>query len=291
MEWTGNREIDHKINVGNATKIELNPRQISFHYRELAWKKFKEMKDKKIIDSSNSFGSSPVVLVKRKDGDFRFCQGYRQLNAITIKDSISVPLIVDLLDYTVDSSWFSTIDSKTGYWQISLEPTDREKEAFAIGNELWQYRVWPFGLCNAPALFLRIMSKVLQELLNVCLVYLHDIIVLEINLKVVFTGLTEGNLKVNDKKCHLFQKEVFFLGHIVNSEEFHCQPEKIKWVSDWIIPTEILQLQSFLGLCLYYRKLIPNSATIAKPLHKLTKKNKPIIWNTECDLALHKLKR
>lgn len=137
-----------------------------------------EMKEKGAIEESQSPWTSPIVLVKKKDGTLRFCMDYRKLNEATIKDSFPLPRIEDLFDHLSGNVWFSTLDLKSGYWQVKIRPEDKEKTAFPIGKGLWQFTVMPFGLCNAPATFERLMEKVLKKFLTkIYLVYLDDVII------------------------------------------------------------------------------------------------------------------
>ena len=124
-----------------------------------------QMEEQGVIEESNSPWSSPIVLVKKKDGKTRFCVDYRHLNGIAMKDSYPLPRIEDTLDALVGSSWFSTVDFQSGYWQIAIDENDKEKTAFSVGNGLWQFKVMPFGLCNAPATFERLMENVLSNLI------------------------------------------------------------------------------------------------------------------------------
>lgn len=232
--------MEHVINVKDSSLIKQIPRRIPIHLRKEVDKIIEEMKEQGVIEESQSPWVSPAVLVRKKDGALRFCVDYRKLNAITKKDSYPLPRIDDILDQLSGNSWFSTLDPKSGYWQIGVRPEDREKTAFSVGRGLWQFTVMPFGLCNAPATFERLMEKVLEGLLSrICLVYLDDIIIfassfnemLE-NFKKVFLRLNSVNLKVNPKKCILLAKNVKYLGHIVSSGGVSTDPEKISAVKD-----------------------------------------------------------
>jgi len=165
----------------------------------------------------------------------RLCVDYRKLNAVTKKDSYPLPRIDDILDQLSGNSWFSTLDLKSGYWQVKINLKDEEKTAFSVGNGLWQFTVMPFGLCNAPATFERLMEKVLHGLIpKICLVYLDDVIIFgksfsEIleNLKTVFLTLRNAGLRVNPKKCVHFTRSVKYLGHVISSEGVTTDPEKM----------------------------------------------------------------
>ena len=198
------------------------------------------MKSQGVIEESRSPWVSPVVMVKKKDGSLRFCVDYRKLNSITIKDSYPLPRVEDILDQLSGNSWFSTLDLKSGYWQVKLNSKDKEKTAFSVGNGLWQFNVMPFGICNAPATFERLMERVLQNILSkICLVYLDDVIVFSKtfeemieNLRKVFLRLRSANLKLNPKKCSLFGREVKYLGHIVSEQGITTDLEKISAVKN-----------------------------------------------------------
>jgi hypothetical protein len=213
---------EHSINLEEGNPIKQAPRRIPFQLRHEVEKILEEMKLQGVIEESHSPWVSPAVLVKKKDGSLRFCVDFRKLNAITKKDSYPMPRIDDLFDNLSGNSWFSTLDLKSGYWQVKLRSQDREKTAFSIGNGLWQFTVMPFGLCNAPATFERLMEKVLHQIINkICLVYLDDVIIFGktfedslANLREVFLRLREANLKLNPKKCSFFGRKVKYLGHI-----------------------------------------------------------------------------
>ncbi|UYV69258.1 K02A2.6-like [Cordylochernes scorpioides] len=169
----------HRINTGELKPIKQAPHRILLARRQETETLVKEMLDQNIIEPSSSPWVSPVVLVKKKDGSTRFCVDYRKLNDITKKDSYPFPRIDATLDTLAGSQWFSTLDLKSGYWQVEKHPDDKEKTAFTTGSGLWQFNVMPFGLYNAPATFERLMEAVLQGLATeTCMVYLDDIIVL-----------------------------------------------------------------------------------------------------------------
>ncbi|UYV73203.1 K02A2.6-like [Cordylochernes scorpioides] len=288
----------HRINTGESNPIKQAPHRIPLARRQEAETLVKEMLDQNIIEPSSSPWVSPVVLVKKKDGSTRFCVDYRKLNDITKKDSYPFPRIDATLDTLAGSQWFSTLDLKSGYWQVEMHPDDKEKTAFTTGSGLWQFNVMPFGLCNAPATFERLMEAVLQGLATeTCMVYLDDIIVLGknfeehlSNIEKVFKRLEASNLKLSPKKCKLFKKEVAYLGHIISAEGVQTDPEKTETVRMWPTPKDLTQLRSFLGLCTYYRRFIPGFSNIARPLHRLTESGRPFVWTPDCQRAMEKLK-
>ncbi|GBM17553.1 Retrovirus-related Pol polyprotein from transposon 297 [Araneus ventricosus] len=289
----------HRINTGDHPPIKQYPRRLPLARKEEADHLVKEMVDNGIIEESLGPWASPIVLVKKKDGSTRFCVDYRKLNEITKKDCYPLPRIDDTLDALNGSQWFTTLDLKSGYWQIEIRPEDREKTAFTTGQGFWQFKVMPFGLCNAPATFEILMETVLRGLSSeACLVYLDDIIVVGRtfeehlnNLRKVFQRLQKANLKLNLKKCRFFQKEVTYLGHVISAEGVKTDPEKIKAVVDWPRPETVHDLRSFLGLCTYYQRFVKNFSAIARPLHKLTEAKSNFNWTEECEKSFNSLKQ
>ena len=278
--------VKHDIVTGDATPVKQPPRRIPVSRREEAFKAIEDMEKQGIVEPSTSPWSSPVVLVRKKDGSTRFCVDYRRLNDVTQKDSFPLPRIDVTLDALNAATMFSTLDLKSGYWQVELEPSAKEKTAFSAGKGLWQFKVMPFGLCNAPATFERLMEAVLFGLpWKTCLVYLDDIIVhaasfndhIE-NLCRVLERLRRANLKLNPKKCRLFQQQVQFLGYTVSKHGISADQEKVKAVQSWPQPRSVREVRSFLGLCTYYRRFVPGFANIAKPLHQLSEKNAKFLW-------------
>ncbi|KAK6177716.1 hypothetical protein SNE40_015762 [Patella caerulea] len=299
LDIGGTNLVEHRINTGNAMPIKQPPRRIPLAKLQEAREEIEKMAKQGIISPSISPWSSPVVLVKKKDNSTRFCVDYRKLNDVTIKDSHPLPRIDDTLDALSGAKLFSTLDLKSGYHQVKLAESDKEKSAFSVyGSGLWEFNVMSFGLCNAPGSFERLMERVLKGLSwQICLVYLDDIIVysksfeqhLE-NLTKVFECLKQANLKLNPKKCHLTKEEVTYLGHIVSAQGIATDPAKIEAVKNWPVPVNVKQIRSFLGLCSYYRRFVKGFADIARPLHKLTEKARPFQWTEECHKAFQRLR-
>ena len=245
-----------------------------------------------VVQESNSPWASPIVLAKKKDGSLRFCVDYRRLNAVTRKDVFPLPRIDDLLDKMRGKSVFSTLDVKTGYWQIQMEENSREKTAFITSEGLYEFQVMPFGLCNAPATFQRLMQRILRSLEDFCSVYIDDVIVFSSSieehldhLKQIFARLQRVGLRLQPKKCIFGSQEVLYLGHLVSAKGIYPNPAKTKAVMEFPVPTNVKAVRRFLGLASYYRRFVANFAKVASPLHALTRQDIPFQWTAQCQEA------
>ena len=291
--------LQHRIDTGSSQPVHIPPRRIPQARREELKEMLQDMLEKKAIEHSDSPWSSPIVLVKKKDGTTRFCVDYRKVNEVTRKDAYPLPRVDDTLDTLAGSKFFSTLDLTTGYWQVEVAPQDQQKTAFTTPEGLYQFKVMPFGLCNAPATFQRLMDRVLGGLKwSSCLVYFDDIIVVGHtfqdhlhNLSKVLTHLRAAGLKLKPTKCRLCQCRVEFLGHIVSADGIATDPGKTNVVSNWPTPQSKKEVQQFLGLANYYRRFVKNFAGISKPLHRLTEKNVPFEWTRHCQSAFDELRK
>ena len=234
-----------------------------------------EMSDLGVIHWSESPYASNVVLVKKKDGSLRFCIDLRRLNSVTVRDAYALPRIDDTFDALSGAKWFSTLDLKGAYWQVEVAEEDKCKTAFSVHPlGFWECNRMPFGLTNAPATFQRLMGSAMGDLyLNSCLLYLDEIVVFSRTyeehlekLQKVFQRLEDKGLKLKPSKCKLFQKSIKYLGHIVSEDGVATDPEKIKTVKEWPIPSTAAELHSFLGFVGFYRRFILQFAKVAKPL-------------------------
>ncbi len=202
--------------------------------RQEAKKLLDDMLGRSVIQPSSSPWASPVVLVPKKDGSLRFCIDYQKVNSVTRKDAYPLPRVDDTLDILAGSKWFSTVDLLSGYWQVGVSPEDRDKTAFCTHEGLFEFRVMPFGLCNAPATFQRLMDAMLAGLKwSSCLVYIDDIVIPGksfpahlTNLCSVFDRLKEAGLKLKPRKCRLCLHKVNFLGHIVSANGIQTDTQK-----------------------------------------------------------------
>ena len=194
-----------------------------------------------------------MVLVKKSDGTLRFCIDYRKLNQITRKDSHPLPRITEALDSLGGAHYFSTLDLRSGYWQIEMEDDSKEKTAFITHNGLYEFNALPFGLCNRPATFQRVMTHVLRGLeWDICLVYIDDLIIFSrsfdnhlLHLVQVFKRLREANLRLKPSKCHFVKSEVEYLGHVVSADGLKPNPAKIRAFQEFPIPNNVTGVKAF----------------------------------------------
>ena len=291
--------LRHCIDTGNAVPIRQPVCRLPPQQRDNVRQLIGEMLEKGVVERSISPWASPIVLVRKRDGTMRFCVDYRKMNSITRKDAYPLLRIDATMDTLAGSQWFSTLDLLSGYWQVEVEETDREKTAFCTTEGLFQFRVMPFGLCNAPATFQRLIDLVLAGLQwSRCLVYIDDLIIVGKsfqehlrNLQEVLQRLREAGLKLKPSKCIFFQSSVKYLGHVVSREGVMADPDKVRKVATWPVPTSTKETQSFLGFASYYRRFIRDFAEIAKPLHRLTEKTAPFNWTVECQAAFQELRQ
>ena len=272
----------HMIDTENHKPFKETAYRVNPFKKEVIEKEIQDMLEKGVIRRSNSPWSSPVTLVLKPNGKWRFCIDYRKLNEITRKDNHPLPRIDTILEKFGGSKWFSTMDMTSSYWQIEMEEQDIEKTAFITHEGLYEWVVMPFGLTNALATFQRTMQLVLGELFyTIAPVYIDDIIVhsetfgKHLNdLEQVFERIRKANLKLGPEKCKFCFGEIKFLGHIIGKDGIKTDPAKIEKVKNYPRPVNLTQLRGFLGLAKYYRKFIKDFAKIAKPLNELTKGEK-----------------
>lgn len=309
------QQISHRIPLVDDTPVRVPHRRINPNQWQEVRDHLHTLLSQGIVRESSSPYASPVVVVRKRDGSIRLCVDYRALNSKTRKDAYPLPRIEEALDVLRGAKYFCSLDLSRGYYQVPVHEGDIEKTAFRIGTGgLYEYVRMPFGLCNAPATFMRLMDRVFgDENFQSLLIYLDDILIfgstfeetLE-RLDMVLTRLEEFNLKIKPSKCQLFKHRVRYLGHIVSKDGIQPDPEKIQCVLDWPLPASERELRRFLGLAGYYRRFIPHFAQIAAPLHALTsgpkrqkgrkvtpsKSTAPFttLWGQEHSVAFGKLK-
>ena len=283
---------DHAIDTGDAHPISCVPYRVSATERRIIMEKIAEMLKQGIIRPSFSPWAAPVVLVKKKSGEYRFCVDYRRLNSVTKRDVYPLPRMDDVFDRLAGAKFFSSLDLKSGYWQVPVAEADRSKTAFITPDGLYEFLRLPFGLNNAPSTFQRLMDRVLARLKwQMCLVYLDDVLVFgktfeehQKRLECVLIALEKAGLTLNVSKCIFATNRIFHLGHIIDEKGIRPDPEKISALVNFKIKN-VKSLRGFLGLASFYRRFVPEFAAIAHPLHSLLKKNSTWSWLADKELA------
>ncbi|CAF2268986.1 unnamed protein product, partial [Rotaria magnacalcarata] len=252
------------------------------------------------IQKTYSSWSSPVILVRKKEGTYRFVIAYRQLNNITERDSYPLPPIEETLNRLNGNTYFSKLDLKTGYHQIPIHSSDKEKTTFVTYNGIFHFNVMPQGLKNAPSSFRRIMYELLVNTRwDFCLVYIDDVIVFSqtfdqhvAHLNEIFSVLYNANLQLNPQKCSLFKDEINYLGHTINQQGIRPLQDNVESIIKLPTPTTPKQVHSFVQAANYYRDHIENFSKIAAPLYPYTKKNAIWKgWTPQMENAYNELKR
>lgn len=291
--------VKHKIDTGDHAPVKQPPRRVPMHKKHIVQEELDKMLAKGVVEECDGPWSSPIVLVTKKDNTSRFCIDYRRLNSLTKKDAYPLPRIEENLDALEGATRFSTLDLISGFWQVEVEPEDRDKTAFTIGGGgLYRFVTMPFGLCNAPATFERLMERVLRGLQwKIAVLYIDDVVVYSATvdehfdrLNLVLDRFRGAGLRLKPSKCCLLAERVEFLGHIVSAKGVEVDPGKIARVKDWPEPRNLREVRSFVGLCAYYRRYVPNFSTICKPLFLLTKKGEPFVWGPAQKSAMSRMK-
>ncbi|KAK1612104.1 hypothetical protein QYE76_035777 [Lolium multiflorum] len=245
------RKFDHHIPLLPGTKpVNVKPYRYAPHQKTEIEKQVAEMIARGIIQESSSPFASPVLLVRKKDGTWRFCIDFRALNSITIKNKYPMPVVDELLDELAGAQWFTKLDLRSGYHQIRLKPADQHKTAFKTHQGLFEFKVMPFGLTNAPATFQNAMNSLFADLMRKCvLVFMDDILIYSpsmsehlVQLRQVLHILQQNQLSIKRSKCMFAQQQLEYLGHIISKEGVATDPSKIKVVQDWPVPTNVKQI-------------------------------------------------
>ena len=288
------RNVQHVIDTGDAAPVTRAPYKMSPAELDELKKQLDELLKKGHIKPSTSPWGSPVLFVKKKNGSMRMCVDYRALNKLTIRNKYPLPRIDECLERLTGATYFTSLDLTSGYHQVRIREEDVEKTAFNTRYGQYVFRVLPFGLCNAPPTFQKMMNDVLADCLDkFVLVYLDDILIYsksasdhERHVKYVLKKLQDAQLVINQKKCSFYKRQVSFLGYKVSGHGIEPSSEKVQVIQDWKTPGNVQEVRQFIGLAQYYRRFIPNFASIAAPITDLTRgtgaKRRPIIWTDQC---------
>ena len=262
---------------------------------------------KRLIEPSTSPFGAPILFVEKKTGDLRMVVDYRALNKVTVKNRYPLPRIDDLFDKLFGAKYFSCLDAASGFHQILLKDEDKPKTAFRTPFGHYQFRVLPFGLTNAPATFQAVMNNLFNppkynadgsinpkhKLSEFALVFIDDIVIFsksaadhKLHLEAVLAELRHNNILIKSSKCVWGQTELPYLGHIIGRDGIKPDPKKVQSVLNWPTPTNLREVQQFLGLTNLFIEFIQGYANMTKPLTDLTRKNVPFDWTSSSFKAL-----
>nr|GEW93299.1 putative reverse transcriptase domain-containing protein [Tanacetum cinerariifolium] len=285
-------------NAGAALVARAPYRLAPSEMKELSIQ-LQELLEKGFIHPSSSLWGAPVLFVKKKDGSFKMCIDYRELNKLIVKNRYPLLRINDLFDQLQGSSVYSKIDLRSGYHQLCIKEEDNPITTFRTRYGHFEFQVMPFGLTNAPAVFMDLMNRVCKPYLDkFVIVFIDDILVYskdveehEKHLKIILELLKKERLYAKFSKCDFWLDSIQFLGHVIDHSGVHVDPAKTKAIKSLAAPMTPTEVRKFLGLAGYYRRFIEGFYLISKPLIKLTQKNKKYEWGKEEEESFQTLKK
>ena len=293
------RSFDHTIDLlPGATPVNIRPYRYNPAQKDEIKAQVADMLKQGIIQVSRSPFASPVLLVQKKDGEWRFCIDFRHLNAITIKNRYPLPVIDELLDELQGAKWFTSMDLRSGYHQIRMRPSDEAKTAFQTHHGHFEFKVMPYGVTGGPTTFQGGMNIMLKPYLRKgVLVFIDDILMYSITLeehiqlmRSVFQTLKENQMKVKRSKCVFACKQLRYLGHVISEDGVRTDPTNVDKVRDWPSPQSAKEVRQFLGLAGYYRKFVRHFGIISRPLMELLKKGVVFQWTPQHEESFQALK-
>lgn len=278
LDYGHTDQVKHRIKLSDETPFKHRARPIHPQDVDAVRKHLQELLEAGVIRESESPFSSPIVVVRKKNNSVRLCIDFRKLNSQTIKDAYALPNLEEAFSVLTGSKWFSVLDLKSGYYQIEMEESDKQKTAFVCPLGFWEFNRMPQGITNAPSTFQRLMERCMGDLnRKEVLVFIDDLIVFsstleehETRLKQVLKRLREFGLKLSPEKCKFCQTSVKYLGHIVSQHGVETDPAKVEALKTWPTPKNLKELRSFLGFSGYYRRFVQDFSKIVKPLNDLT---------------------
>lgn len=277
------------IRLKNPDKIvSRRPYRLAPVERKKVQEMVKELLDKNVIRESNSPFASPIIMVKKKNGEDRLCVDYRELNANTVRDNYPLPLISEQLDQLADAKYFTCLDMAAGFHQIPISPESIEKTSFITPDGQYEYLTMPFGLTNAPSVYQRAINKALGDLRGkTALVYMDDVLIPSKTiseglqkLHQVLEVLTKSGFSINMKKCSFLKTSVEYLGYVVSDGKIRPSPSKVEALARTPPPANVKQLRQFNGLAGYFRRFIPDFSRKMIPLYNLTKSDAKWEWTS-----------
>lgn len=294
------RSTQHVIRLKEEQPFRLRSYRLSEDKRRAVYDQVKDMLAKGVVEPSTSEYSSPIVMVTKKNGDYRFCVDYRRLNSQTQDETSQLPVIHEVIKDLGQAKVFSTLDLKSGYWQVPLATNSKPLTSFSTPDgAAYQFCVMPFGLKNAPSTFQKLMTQeVLAGFINDFVqVYLDDIIIYSqnhkdhlVHLRRVMERLQQHDLKCGLEKCKFGKNNLAYLGYNITISGNEPQKGHLHEIQNFAVPKNKREVQRFLGLANWLREFVPNFATIATPITDLLGKNEKFQWKEPQQLAFHRLK-
>lgn len=289
---------EHAIDTGDHSPISVPPYRMTAQKKDILRGELDAMLENDVIEECESPWAAPVVLVPKKDSTFRVCVDYRCLNAVTKNDPYPLPRLDELLHLSKRTLFMTTLDLRSGYWQVTVRGSDRDKTAFTTPFGNFRFKRMPFGLKNAGATFQRMMDRLRTGLKDVVVfAYLDDLVVISTDfeghlqdLEKVFSRLRKFELRVNRKKCTFVRSEIKFLGHLITADGIRADPDKVSAVADTKPPKNVKHLMTFLQTCSWFRRFVPRFSDVARPLSNLMKKNVQWEWTDTQQRAFDELK-
>ncbi|GKC39045.1 putative reverse transcriptase domain-containing protein [Tanacetum coccineum] len=294
------RQVEFQIDlIPGAAPVARAPYRLAPSEMKELSDQLQEFFDKGFIRPSSSPWGAPVLFVKKKDGSFRMCIDYRELNKLTIKNRYPLPRIDDLFDQLQGSIVYSKIDLRSGYHQLRVREEDIPKMAFGTRYGHYEFQVMPFGLTNAPAVFMDLMNRMCKPFLDkFMIVFIDDILIYSKNkkeheehLKAILELLKKEELYAKFSKCKFWLPKVQFLGHVIDSQGIHVDPAKIESIKDWASPKTPTEIRQFLGLARYYQRFIEGFSKITKSMTKITHKGVKFDWGDKQEAAFQLIKK
>ena len=290
--------VEHEIDVEGAVPLKQPYRRFPDPLKKEIQEEIGKLLERGIVEPSKSPWASPMVPVRKKTGKLRICIDYRGVNSKTRKDSFPLPNLNDAISKFTGCTYFSSLDLLAGYHQIAMSKDSQQITAFSDGQTLYEFTRMPFGVCNGPASFSRLMAVVLSGIpFETAQAYLDDILVSGRdfeehfrNLDLVLARLSAHGLKLSASKCCLFRPEVEYLGHMVGREGVKPLQKNVQAVLDYPKPTTVKQLRSFNGMVNFYKRFLDKSEEIMKPLYRATA-GRQLLWTPECTAAFQNAKQ
>lgn len=292
--------VRHRIRIPpNTEPIKQRYYPVSPAKQAIINQEIDKMLDLGVIEKSKSGWSSPCLLVPKSNGTWRFCADLRKVNKISERDAYPLPYVADHFRKLGDAKYFSTLDFKSAYWQIELEPDSRKFTAFTVpGRGLFQFVRMPYGLQDAPATFQRLVDDLFDsDIEPYVLRYIDDIIIctstLDKHFEVlgkVLARLLEVGLSLNREKCHFCFPELKFLGHVVGRSGIAVDPAKVEAIVNLSRPQTVREVRRVIGMISWYRRFVDGFSEMTGPLSALLRKGKKFVWTDECEVAFQKIK-